>query len=146
MPDGSDSGEGRAEDLIDALRPLLRALGAERSLSAGKIGILRNLDRRAQATTSDLASLLSVSPQAASLAVRELEELGLVARQADAGDRRRSWISLTDGGRERLAQESALEAAVLNRAFAQSLTPDEQARVESVIPLLRRLGDGVADA
>jgi DNA-binding MarR family transcriptional regulator len=50
-------------------------------------------------TIGELAGALGVTPQAASLAVVELEALGYVRREVDADDRRVRRVTLTDRGR-----------------------------------------------
>jgi DNA-binding MarR family transcriptional regulator len=124
---------------FEALLPLLRRLNAEQTLSSGKMGVLRHLAEHGRATTSELASVVQVSPQAISLAARELERLRLVARIPDAEDRRRAWIELTDPGRQKLAQEFAAGQGWLDRAVTERLTPEERTTLEAVIPILRKL-------
>jgi DNA-binding MarR family transcriptional regulator len=125
---------------FEALRPLLRRLTAERTLSPGKLGVLSHLAEHGRATTSELAAVVRVSPQAISLAARELERLQFVVRVPDAGDRRRTWIELTDAGRRKLAQELAAGHGWLDRAITERLTPEERKALEAAIPVLRKLG------
>jgi DNA-binding MarR family transcriptional regulator len=124
---------------FETLHPLLGRLNAERTISPGKLGVLRHLAEHGRATTSELAIVGRVSPQGISLAARELERSQFVVRVPDEGDRRRVWIELTDAGRQKLAQESAAGHGWLDRAIAERLTPDEQKRLEAVIPILRKL-------
>ena len=102
--------------------------------------MLRHLAEHGRATTSELAAVVQVSPQAISLAARELERLGFVVRVPDAEDRRRIWIELTDAGRQKLAQEFAAGHGWLDRAIVERLTPEERKTLEAVIPILRKLG------
>jgi DNA-binding MarR family transcriptional regulator len=125
---------------FDALRPLLRRLDAERTLSPGKLGVLSHLAAHRQAASSELAAVVQVSPQAISLAVGELERLGFVVRVPDDEDRRRTWITLTDEGRQKLAQEMAAGHAWIDRAVAERLTGEERKAMEGAIPVLRKLG------
>jgi DNA-binding MarR family transcriptional regulator len=126
--------------LFETLLPLLRRLNASRTLSPGKLGVLRHVAEHGRASTSELASVVHVSPQAISLAARELERLQLVMRVPDAEDRRRAWIELTDAGRQKLAQESAAGQGWLDRAITERLTTEERKSLEAVIPILRKLG------
>jgi DNA-binding MarR family transcriptional regulator len=132
--------ESMTGSFFETLHPLLRRLNAERTLSPGKLGVLRHLAEQGRATTSELAAVVQVSPQAISLAARELERLRFVVRVPDAEDRRRIWIELTDVGRQKLAQELAAGHGWLDRAIAERLTPDERKALEAVIPILRKLG------
>lgn len=125
---------------FEALHPLMRRLTAERTLSAGKIGVLRHLAQHGQATTSQLATAIHVSPQGISLAVRELERLEFLVRVPDAEDRRRVWINITDAGKQRLAQETLSGNAWLDQVITERLTPQERAALQAVIPILAKLG------
>lgn len=125
---------------FDALRPLLRRLNAERTLSPGKLGVLSHLAEQGRATSSELAAVVQVSPQAISLCAGDLERLGFVVRVPDAKDRRRTWIELTDAGRQKLAQELAAGHAWIDRAIAERLTPEERKALKAAIPVLRKLG------
>lgn len=133
-----------ARDLRDSLRPMWRKLTSEGTLSPGKYGALGRLDVRGRATASELATAENVSPQAMATAVRELEKDGLVVRTPDEQDRRRVWLSLTPAGRERLTAERALGNLWLEQMLGQRLSASERAKLNSVVPLLRRLGSEVA--
>jgi DNA-binding MarR family transcriptional regulator len=124
---------------LDTLEPLLGRLSTERTLSPGKIGVLRHLANHGRATTSELAAAGRVTPQGISLAARELERLEVVVKVPDDEDRRRIWIELTDKGRQKLVEESAAGRDWLARAITGRLTPDEKKVLEAVIPVLRKL-------
>jgi len=125
---------------FETLRPLLRRLNAQRTLSPGKLGVLSHLADQGRATSSALAAVVQVSPQGISLAARELERLGFVVRVPDPEDRRRTWLELTDAGRQKLAQELATGHAWIGRAIEERLTPEERTALEAAIPVLRKLG------
>ncbi|WP_159701524.1 MarR family winged helix-turn-helix transcriptional regulator [Arthrobacter sp. 18067] len=125
---------------FEALIPLLRRRNAERTLSPGKLGVLRHLAEQGRATTSELAAIIQVSPQAISLAARELERLQLVMRVPDAEDRRRIWIEITEVGRQKLAQELAAGEGWLDQAIREKLTKDERETLHAAIVILWKLG------
>lgn len=128
------------QSLFEALHPLLRQLNAERTISPGKIGVLRHLAEQGKSTTTELAAVVQVSPQAISLAVRELEGLGFVERAPDAEDRRRAWIEITPAGRQKLALESSAGVGWLDRAITQRLSAKERKSLAAAIPVIRKLG------
>ncbi|MEV7136074.1 MarR family transcriptional regulator [Arthrobacter sp. NPDC093128] len=134
-----------SQSFFETLHPLLGRLNDERTISPGKLGVLRHLAEHGRATTSELAIVGRVSPQGISLAARELERSQFVVRVPDERDRRRVWIELTDAGRQKLAQESAAGHGWLDRAIAERLTPDEQKKLEAVIPILRKLSSEASD-
>ncbi|MFI1464965.1 MarR family winged helix-turn-helix transcriptional regulator [Nocardia carnea] len=125
--------------LREALRPLWRRLNAQKTLSTGKLGVLAYLAEHGAATSSTLASVERISPQAIATAVRELEGLGLITRTPDDQDRRRVWIDLTDAGRERLALERSTGNSWLEQAVSERLTAEERELLKSVVPLLQKL-------
>lgn len=125
--------------LVEAIRPISRRLNSASTFSPGKLGILGHLARHGRATTTELAAIIRVTPQAVSLAARELEDMSLVGRAPDAEDRRRTWIELTEAGRQRLARERAAGLEWLEEAISTRLTQQEQQSLETLIPLLRKL-------
>lgn len=127
------------ELLLDALCPIQRRIHGERTLSVGKIGILRHLTEVGRATAGDLAKHVRVSPQAVSLATRELESLGLVVRERDEVDRRRTWFALTDAGRARYEVESTAGHAWLAEAIERRLTAAEARTLTAAVPVLAKL-------
>lgn len=132
--------------LLDALRPIQRRLHAERTLSSGKLGILRHLTEADRATAGELAKRLHVSPQAISLSTRELEDLGLIARARDDEDRRRIWFAITEAGRERYDHEHRAGQVWLALAISERLSTAEVRALAVAIPALTKLVDEDADA
>lgn len=128
---------------LEVLHPIGRQVEAERTLSPGKLGIMRHLAKHGRATATELAAAIQVSPQGVSLAVREMERLQLVTRLPDAEDRRKAWIVMTDAGTLKLAQESAAGFDSLHRALVERLSPPELEALAAAIPILRKIGSGV---
>jgi DNA-binding MarR family transcriptional regulator len=142
--------EDRAEDrlpdrLLETIRSLRRRLDAERTLSAGKLGILHHLTEVPRATAGELARRLRVSPQAISLAARELEALGLILRNQDDEDRRRVWFALAPSGRARYWEENSAALTWLSGALDERLTPAEVHALAAALPVLAKLVDEGAD-
>lgn len=135
-----------AFEFRSALRPIFRQLKADRTISFGKIGLLAQLSERGRATASELAAAERISPQAVTVAVRELESLGLVVRTPDTDDRRCLWIELTDAGRLMLAKEQSSGHDWLDVALRERLTAGERASLADAIPLLRKLTADAAPA
>jgi DNA-binding MarR family transcriptional regulator len=103
------------------------------------MGVLRHPAEEGRATTSELAAVVHVSPQAISLAAREFERLQFIVRVPDTEDHRRTWIDLTAVGRQQLEQELAAGHAWLDRAVTKRLTSEERRVLEAAIPILRKL-------
>lgn len=131
-----------ANDLVDFLRPVAARVAAIRTLSSGKVNVLRHLARHERASGADLSEAIGVSAQAISLVTKELQELGYLDRRPDEHDRRRSWFVLTESGRERLVSEMAVSSGWLETVIGERLTSAECAEIAAVIPLLHRLVAG----
>jgi DNA-binding MarR family transcriptional regulator len=84
--------------VIDNRDSWKRAAVEQSGLPFSRIRILRRLSRRAM-TVKELAHAATIDAPAATVAVNDLEERGLVVRQVDPANRRSKRVSLTDAGR-----------------------------------------------
>lgn len=133
-------------DLFEALVPLLGVVHNARTLSAGKVGVLRALTERGPTTSADLTRLIGVSQQGISLATKELEAAGFVSRRRDEQDKRRTWFDLTPAGAERLATEIETGRTALQQRIDAVLRASDLATVRAALPLLRKMGEEVPNA
>ncbi|WP_411731279.1 MarR family winged helix-turn-helix transcriptional regulator [Paeniglutamicibacter sp.] len=127
-------------EFLEVLHPLLRRMRAERTLSPGKVGILHHLSLHERATSTELAAAVRVSPQAISLAARELEEMAFIERVPDADDRRKTWIVLAGAGRAKLEDEARAGEGWIGQAITGQLTDDERRILKEAIPVLKKIG------
>ena len=97
--------------------------------------ILRRGGAPYQASATELADALSLSPAAMTKRLDNLEAGGLLRRSHDDADRRRVLISLTDAGLRVWGNTISLQDQVEKELLA-ALGPSEQDRL---IRLLRRL-------
>ena len=129
-----------AREFLEVLRPLLRKIRSERSLSPGKMGILYELSQREGATGAELATAVRISPQAISLATNELAELGWIQRIVETTDRRKKRFELTDRGLEKLTEEIHAGEGWISRVLAESLDSTERETLAHVLPVLKKIG------
>lgn len=126
---------------VGAFQRRAREATTEGELTGPELTAMSRLDRRGPATTAELARLEQITPQAMGATVASLERRGLVAREPDAGDRRRSILTLTADGRNAVGSgRSALVdriAAVLDASF----TDEEIATLDAAALLMQRLAD-----
>lgn len=113
------SGERRSELADEVWRVLTRvvfdhrdswrrAVIEESGLPFSRIRILRRL-QRAPMTVKQLAHAATVDAPAATVAINDLEERGLVVRAIDPANRRTKLVSLTEAGRALLARIDRIE-------------------------------------
>ena len=89
---------------------------------------------------NDLAARIGTSAPTASRSVDALDELGLVARSADAADRRAVHIELTPAGRRLVDERKARVSAAFEPALAALTVADR----EQLLTLLARLSDALS--
>ncbi|MBB5513081.1 DNA-binding MarR family transcriptional regulator [Neomicrococcus aestuarii] len=145
MPHDSLPHELMTRSFYEALYPFSLRFNSRRTLSPGKLGVLRHLAEHGRASTTELAAVVQVSQQAISLATKELEHLGFTARIPDDDDRRRTWITLTEAGQQKLTEELDAGVTWLQTAIQERLSNDERAILRAAIPVLQKLGSEAAD-
>jgi len=126
---------------IGAFKRRARETAAEGDLTNPQLTALSRLDRLGPMTTAELARREQISPQAMGTTVASLEDLGLVARSADAADGRRSILSLTPEG---LAAIRSGRNAVVDRiseVLEGSFAATEIDVLAAAAPLIERLAD-----
>jgi DNA-binding MarR family transcriptional regulator len=99
---------------------------------------LASIDRLGGVTMGELASVERVQPPSMTRIVANLEEQGLIAREADALDRRISRLRVTPAGRRLLERSRTRKTAYLASRLRE-LTPEEIARLEGAVELLEKL-------
>src|SRR5215510_941776 len=104
--------------------------------------MLRKLGPPYTTSPSQLATMLNLTRGALSLRLATLEEMGLITRAHDDGDRRRVRVSLTPAGREVLDSTMDAEGAVEERML--SVLTDREKR--TLADLLRKVVLGVETA
>lgn len=91
---------------------------------------------RQQLRMTDLAAQTGLSTSGVTRVVDRLEREGLVARQACATDRRASYATLTDAGREKLGSVLPRHLADIDECFTGLLDAEE---LETFLATLRKI-------
>jgi DNA-binding MarR family transcriptional regulator len=121
---------------------LARRLRLERNtagLTALELSLLGHLHRRGPLTPGELATAERVQPQSLTRTLAALETAGLMSRQPDPADGRRSLLALTDHGHAALRTEMEQRDAWLAAAMAAELSATEIGLLRLAGPLLERL-------
>ena len=95
-------------------------------------------------TVTELASRMGVTQQAASKSVVELETLGLVQREGEAGDQRVRRVTLTDAGRE-VVESGRAARAHLEAKLVEALGDDVIATAKGALAALIDAVGGIDD-
>lgn len=124
---------------IGALKRRTQETLADGDLTNPQLTVLSRLDRFGPATTAELARREQITPQAMGATVASLEQRGLVTRQPDSTDGRRSILSATPAGRDAIGSGRSAIADKLAGVLAESFTADEIATLDSATRLIERL-------
>ena len=106
-----------------------------------EIAVLIEIGEREAVSARDISRLLSVDKGYLSRTIRRFEEQGLVARTASGADARVQLLSLTDSGRDRVAELSDPGADVVAEAFRDA-DDDELARVADAMNVILGILEG----
>lgn len=107
----------------------------------GQLRVLRLLLAKEPLTNSQIVEELDIRPSSTSVLVSKLEESGLVKKAASPKDKRVTFISLTDEGRESLANSRKLKNE-LSDSFFENLSDEEQQQFVVLLQkLLKNLND-----
>jgi DNA-binding MarR family transcriptional regulator len=119
----------RAMNALRRLVSALRTSGAgtlrHPGMSVAQLFALRSIEREPGLTMSDLADRTLTTPSAVSEVVAKLVARGLVAREQDPADLRRTRLRLTTDGREHCG---TMEQSLPERLIAALATMDPAAR------------------
>jgi DNA-binding MarR family transcriptional regulator len=94
--------------VIDNRDSWKRAVVERTGLPFSRIRILRRLARQPM-SVKQVAQAATIDAPAATVAVNDLEDRGLVVRETDPANRRCKIVSLTDAGREMVSTIEAIE-------------------------------------
>jgi DNA-binding MarR family transcriptional regulator len=126
---------------ISAFKRRVYDAWTEGDLTGPQLAVLSRIDRLGPVTTAELARRQQITPQAMGVTVASLQQLGLVARSADASDGRRAILSLTPPGQEAVRSGRSAMSDKIAAALAESFTRDEIAVLDAAAPLIERLSD-----
>ncbi len=115
-------------------RLLSHSLGKRR----GQGRILRTLCQRGEMSQRELQELLGIQAGSMSEIAAKLEDKGLITRVRSEEDRRKVSLSITEQGRDWVAQRDEAHILRHRAELFSSLTTEEQAVLET---LLDKLGD-----
>lgn len=93
----------------------VREMLAQSGVSEQKWRILRVLEEAGPLDQSLLAQNACLQLPSLTRILRAMEDQGLVARETDAADRRRSIVSITDAGRQLIADNTPASIALFTR-------------------------------
>jgi DNA-binding MarR family transcriptional regulator len=121
----------------------LRQSPVQGELSLSEISALSRLERAGSATTSELARVEQITPQAMGATLAALERRGLVERRPDPADGRRVTMSVTAAGQQALRDKRSAQTELLAKTLASGFTRAEIETLRAAAPLIERLGESL---
>ncbi|HEV2636750.1 MAG TPA: MarR family transcriptional regulator [Actinocrinis sp.] len=123
---------------------LSRRLQAERpehSEPLLRLAVLGHLSRAGALSPGALAAAERLQPQSLTRTLFGLERDGLISREVDPADRRRSVLALTEAGAEALRRDMYQRDGWLARAIDEQLNQTEREIVRLAGELMERLAE-----
>lgn len=114
-----------------------RLAGAARLVTQSELATLRAVDRHGPLTFGDLAHRLGLDRTTVSRLAASLQEQGLIAREADADDKRKAWLQVTDTGHTLLGGLNGVSRQYYEMATSE-WTPEERATAGAIFDRLRQ--------
>jgi DNA-binding MarR family transcriptional regulator len=134
-------------ELASQLRPSLLRLTrvvrnqrVDMSVTLTQLSAMATLHKHGPMSAGELAACERVQPPSMTKVLANLEERGLVRREVSPSDRRQAIIAITDAGVELLDSERRSRDAWLSQRLG-TLSPEERALVQRVIPVLDKLAE-----
>ena len=124
--------------IVRVARRLRQEAGGE--LSPSLTAALSTVERHGPLTPSEVASRERIQRPTATRVLARLEEQGLIARTPDPWDGRSSKVTVTDAGRELLAELRTRKTAFLAERL-ETLEPDERATLARAADILEGMLD-----
>lgn len=137
------------ERLIDDLLDLYRLIRlASHPVKQGEITqeqywLMRKLHRSGAQSISVLADALGITSSSATTACKRLEKMGLVVRERQTSDERMVHVSLTDAGRERIAEWQKQRRELLAHLI-EPLNTQEKEEFQRILEHMLQAADDTA--
>jgi DNA-binding MarR family transcriptional regulator len=143
---GSHTEASDAVRLAMAVSRLRSRIRIEAGLSStgipiSQLAVLGRIIDEGPTTAAALAAGEHVTQQAIAQSLATLKERGLVEKQADPSDGRKSLVTATAAGRELRATLTASREEWLTRAVDAAVKPEERALLRAATELLERIAD-----
>ena len=128
---------------ISRLRSRIRTEAGIRStgIPISQLGVLGRIINEGPTTAAALAAGEHVTQQAIAQSLATLKERGLVEKQADPGDGRKSLVTATAAGRKLMEGIATSREEWLTQAIDAAVRPEERTLLAEAIELLERIAD-----
>jgi DNA-binding MarR family transcriptional regulator len=113
----------------------------EDELTLPEMSALSRLDRGGPAAPSDLARAEQITPQGMGATLNGLARRGLVERRPDPNDGRRTFMSLTEAGRQLVHNKRSARTRQLAQLLSDKFTRQERETLMAAASLIERLGE-----
>jgi DNA-binding MarR family transcriptional regulator len=130
----------RLRDLITRLnRSLRKQVSNPEQLSVAEENVVRILLITEEALPSALCAQLNLSPQFMSQVLNRLEKLEYISRKVSKTDKRKTWISLSKKGMQKIEQRRRQKEDWLALVISEQYNKEQKKQIAESIELLVKL-------
>jgi len=142
-PHNEASDAVRLATAVFRLRSRIRIEAGLRStgIPISQLAVLGRIIDEGPTTAAALAASEHVTQQAIAQSLATLKQRGLVQKQADPSDGRKSLVTATTAGRKLMETIAASREEWLTRAIDAAVKPEERALLREAIGLLERIAN-----
>lgn len=117
----------------------------EDGLTSQQLSVLSHLFSDGSMTPGEIATAERIQPQTLTRSLTALEAGGLITRETDSVDRRRSVLAITPAGLRKLSADTRLRDRWLAASMTERLTPVERGVLQLAGALMERIAEGDID-
>jgi DNA-binding MarR family transcriptional regulator len=130
----------KLRDMVSTLyRNLRKQLGNPEQLSVAEENVVRILLHQEEAPPSELCAQLNISSQFMSQVLNRLETLEYILRKASKTDKRKSLVSLSKKGMQKIQQRRKEKEDLLASLISERYNNQQKKQIEQAIDLLAQL-------
>jgi DNA-binding MarR family transcriptional regulator len=127
------------ELIVGMYRQMQQQISNDEHLSVAAQNVMYQLTLKEECLPSELCAQLNTSSQYISQVFNHLEALNYITRKPSTTDGRKTWVSLTEQGRQKVLESRRQREEWLVERMANRLSVADKVIVEKALVLLSRL-------
>ncbi len=124
------------ELIVKLYKRIHREISNKEQMSVADQNVMYQLTQKGKLLPSELCTMLNMSSQYISQVVNHLVELEFISRNPSPTDKRKSFIKLTEKGKQRVLQSRKEREEWLANLIANQYSAEDKATIQKAVALL----------